>query len=198
MTTVYTGASMSIDGFIAGPEDSGFEHLFAWYNNGDVAVPTANPDIRLSMNEASAAHYQEILDATGAIVVGRHLFDMTNAWGERHPMGVPVVVLTHRVPEGWPREGADFHFVTEGIDQAVATAAELAGDKVVGVNAGTIASQCLNAGLLDEIWIDLVPVLLGKGKPFFSDVVGGAPLRLADPTVRESHGVTHLRYRIAN
>lgn len=146
MTTVYTGASMSIDGFIAGLEDSGFEHLFAWYNNGDVAVPTANPDIRLSMNEASAAHYQEILDATGAIVVGRHLFDMTNAWGERHPMGVPVVVLTHRVPEGWPREGADFHFVTEGIDQAVATAVASPRCAVVKSASSCIRSGCVLGG----------------------------------------------------
>lgn len=197
MTRVYTGASMSLDGYIAGPQDSGFEHLFAWYNNGSTVVPTANEHIGLSMNDASTAHYRQILDATGALIVGRHLFDMTNAWGGQHPMGVPVVVLTHRPPDEPPDGTGEFHFVSDGIERAVATAAELAGDKVVGVNGGTIAIQCLNAGLLDEIWIDLVPVLMGEGTPFFSGLVG-APLRLEDPVVRESHSVTHLRYRITN
>jgi dihydrofolate reductase len=196
MTKVYTGASMSLDGYIAGPEESGFEHLFQWYGNGDVEVPTTKPDMTMRMTPVSATHFRELIERTGALVVGRKLFDFTRGWDGNHPMGVPVVVLTHSVPDGWPREGAPFHFVTEGIEAAVAKAAELAGDKVVGVNGGTIARQCLDAGLLDEVWIDLVPVLLGGGTPFFEQL-GTAPVALEGPvSVQEGKGVTHLRYRV--
>lgn len=197
MSKVYTGASMSLDGYISGPNESGFEHLFQWYANGDVEVPTAKPEMTLRMTPVSAAHLRQIGESTGAIVVGRKLFDFTNGWNGNHPMGVPVVVLTHSVPEGWPREDAPFHFVTEGIEAAVAKAQELAGDKVVGLNAGTIARQALDAGLLDEVWIDLVPVLLGGGTPFFEQL-GSAPVALEGPySVQEGTGVTHLRYRVA-
>jgi dihydrofolate reductase len=107
-----------------------------------------------------------------------------------------VVVLTHSVPEGWPREGAPFTFVTEGIERAIETAKGLAGDLGVGVNGGTIARQCLDAGLLDEILVDLVPVLLGGGTPFFEQLKE-APVELEGPvSVVEGVDVTHLRYRV--
>jgi dihydrofolate reductase len=196
MTKVYTGASMSLDGYIAGPNESGFEHLFQWYANGDVEVPTTKPEMTMRMTPVSAAHFRGLIEMTGALVVGRKLFDFTSGWDGNHPMGVPVVVLTHTVPEGWPREDAPFHFVTDGIEAAVAKASELAGDKVVGVNGGTIARQCLDAGLLDEIWVDLVPVLLGAGTPFFEQL-GTAPVALEGPiSVQEGKAVTHLRYRV--
>ena len=196
MAEVYTGASMSLDGYIAGPGETGFEHLFKWYSNGEVEVPTANPDIPIRTTATSAEHFQAVIDQTGALLVGRKLFDLTNGWGGTHPMGVPVVVLTHRPPEDWPRGGTPFTFVTDGIEAAVEQAKALGGDKIVGVNGGTIASQCLNAGLLDEIWVDLVPVLLGGGTPFF-DQLKGAPVELEGPTeVVEGKDVTHLRYRV--
>ena len=196
MTKIYTGASMSLDGYIAGPADTGFEHLFKWYGNGDVEVPTTHPEMTMRMTAASADHIQQVTDMTGALVVGRRLFDFTNGWGGNHPMGLPVVVVTHRVPEGWPREDAPFTFVTDGIGAAIQQAKALAGDKVVGVNGGTIARQCLNAGLLDEIWVDLVPVLLGAGTPFF-DQLSAAPVELEGPlSVVEGTDVTHLRYRV--
>jgi dihydrofolate reductase len=111
-------------------------------------------------------------------------------------MDVPVVVVTHHVPDGWPPEGESFVFVTDGIESAVAKATELAGDKWVGVNGGTIARQCLEAGLLDEVHVDLVPVLLGDGIPFFGNVKG-APIQLDGPfRVREGLGVTHLAYAV--
>jgi dihydrofolate reductase len=110
-------------------------------------------------------------------------------------MGVPVVVLTHSVPEGWEREGEWFTFV-DSLEAAVATAKRLAGDKVVGVNGGTIASQCLEAGLLDEVWVDLVPVILGAGTPYFSSL-GAAPHALEGPISSvQGRDVTHLRYRV--
>jgi dihydrofolate reductase len=196
MSKVYTGASMSIDGFIAGPGNSGFDHLFAWYGNGDVEIPNADhPNLSLKVTEVSAAHIREITGISGAIVVGRKLWDMTNAWGGKHPMGVPVVVLTHSVPDGWEREGEWFTFVTEGgIEAAIAKAKELAGDKGVGLNGGEIASQALDAGLVDEVWVDLVPVILGAGTPFLSQL-GTKPVALEGPvSVSEGKAVTHLRY----
>jgi dihydrofolate reductase len=194
MTKVFTGASMSLDGYIAGPNETGFEHLFKWYGNGDVAVPTADPDMTLQMTAVSADHWGTVRDMAGSLVVGRKLFDFTKGWGGNHPLGVPVVVLTHSVPEGWPRDDAPFTFVSEGIERAVAVAKELAGDKVVGLNGGMIARQALDAGLLDEIWVDLVPVLLGGGTPFFEQL-GSAPVELEGPvSVVEATDVTHLRY----
>lgn len=196
MSKIYTGASVSLDGYIAGPGESGFEHLFAWYGNGDVEVTTANPELTMRMTPENAEHVRTITDMTGAIVVGRKLFDYTDGWGGRHPMDKPVVVVTHSVPDGWPRADAPFEFVTDGIEPAIARARELAGDKGVAVNGGTIASQCLDAGLLDEIWVDLVPVVLGGGTPYFSQL-GGAPYPVEGPIdVVDGRGVTHLRYRV--
>jgi dihydrofolate reductase len=196
MSKVYTGASMSLDGYISGPGESGFDHLFAWYNAGDVEIPTAMPELTFKLTKASAAHWREVLDTTGALVVGRKLFDFTSGWGGKHPMEKPVVVLTHSVPDGWAQENEWFTFVHGGIEEAVAKAKELAGGKGVGVNGGTIASQCLDAGLLDEVWVDLVPVLLGNGTPFF-DHLKIAPVVLDGPLkVTESSRVTHLRYQV--
>lgn len=196
MSKVYTGASMSLDGYISGPGETGFEHLFAWYSNGDVECRTTHPELTWHLTETSAKHWREIVDTGGALVVGRKLFDFTKGWGGIHPMGVPVVVLSHSVPDGWEREGQHFTFVSEGIEAAVAKAQELAGGKAVVANGGTIASQCVDAGLLDEVWIDLVPVLLGGGTPLFEQL-GTVPVLLDGPySVAEGNAVTHLRYRV--
>ena len=193
MSTVMTGASMSLDGFISGPGETGFEHLFAWLGSGEVEVATADPNMTLRMTETGAAYYRRMMDKTGAIVVGRKLFDFTQGWGGQHPLGCPVVVLTHNPPADWPHK--QFHFVSTGIQDAVKKAIELADGKIVGVNGGEIASQCLSAGLLDEVWIDLVPVLLGGGTRLFPDVPG-APALLDLVSVLEDEGVTHLGYRV--
>ncbi|KAF0649024.1 hypothetical protein K701_15720 [Streptomyces fradiae ATCC 10745 = DSM 40063] len=200
MAKVYTTASMSLDGYVSGPGETGFDRLFAWYGNGDVAVETAHPELALRLTEVSAAYWRRVASETGALVVGRKLFDLTEGWGGTHPLGVPVVVVTHTLPDGWPREGAPFHFVTDGgtrgVERAVALARELAGGKDVAVNAGTIARQCLDAGLVDEVGVDLVPVLLGGGTPFFAGL-RGAPYELEGPvSLAEGDRVTHLRYRV--
>jgi dihydrofolate reductase len=195
MTKIYTGASMSLDGYISGPDESGFEHLFEWYGNGDVEVKTATPTLTMHMTEVSAKHFKDQIEMVGALVVGRRLWDLTSAWGGRHPMDVPVVVLTHSVPDGWAQEGESFVFVTEGIEAAIEKAKQIAGDKVVGVNGGQMARQALEAGLIDEVWIDLVGVLLGGGTPFFDHVKG--PVSLEGPiSVVEGKAVTHLRYLV--
>jgi dihydrofolate reductase len=196
MTKIYTGASMSLDGYISGPDN--FELLFDWYRNGDVVVETAHEDLTMTLSPPSAEYFRYVMDSAGALVVGRTLFDMTNGWEGRHPIDVPVFVVTHEPPTDWnPREpDPPFTFVTEGVEAAVEQAAAVAGEKAVVVNGGTMASQALNAGLIDEIWIDLVPLLLGSGTPFFAQLTTG-PLALEGPlSIVEGTGVTHLRYRV--
>ena len=108
----------------------------------------------------------------GALVCGRTLFDVTDGWQGRHTLNVPIVVVTHRVPTDWvdAHPDAPFSFVTDGVEAAIARAQELAGDRVVSVTGGTIARQCLDLGLLDEVAIDLVPVVMGAGnRPFWSN-----------------------------
>jgi len=194
MTTVVANMSMSLDGFIADPSD-GVERLFGWHNNGDVTVPTADARWTFHTSEASAAYLRDALANVGALVCGRRLFDHTGGWGGNHPTGAPVFVVTHSVPDGWPREDAPFTFVTEGVESAVARAKAVAGDKIVSVASATIAQQCLNAGLLDEVVVDLVPVLLGDGIRFFDNLTS-APTELNGPRVIEGTGVTHLYYRV--
>ncbi len=196
MSKVFTGASMSLDGYVSGPNETGFEHLFKWYGTGDVEVTTADPNMTLRMTQQHAAHWRIVSETSGALVVGRKLFDYTDGWDGKHPLGVPVVVLTHSVPDGWEREGEWFTFASDGIEAAIAKALVLADGKGVGLNSGTIASQALNAGLLDEVWVDLVPVLLGGGTPFFA-VLEGAPFALDGPLANDGDGdVTHLRFRV--
>jgi dihydrofolate reductase len=188
---------MSLDGYIAGPEESGFEHLFAWYEAGDRTYPSTHPEVRFSMTDVDYDHVSAYLDAVGVFVVGRRLFDLTDGWGGVHPFDRPIVVVTHHIPQEWidSHPGAPFTFVTDGIAAAVERAAALAGGRAVGVNGGMMARQALEAGLLDEIWIDLVPVLLGGGTPMF-DHLGAAPQLLEDPVVVAGSRVTPLRYRV--
>ena len=110
-------------------------------------------------------------------------------------MNVPIVVLTHHVPQEWIKEGSPFTFVTDGIESAIAKAKAIAGEKNVGIGSATTLQQCLNAGLLDEIHIDLAPVLLGGGLRLF-EYLGTAPVPLEQLAVIEGTGVTHLKYRV--
>jgi len=109
---------------------------------------------------------------------------------------VTTVVLTHKRPDDRPVDDENFVFVTEGIEAAVARAKDLAGDKDVIVNGGEMARQCLEAGLLDEVGVELVPVVLGAGKPLFASLAS-TPVEFEGPTsVVQGTGVTHLRYRV--
>ena len=194
MAKVVADMSTSLDGFIADPDD-GVEQLFGWYDNGDVEVATTRPDLTFRTSKASAEHLRESFADVGALICGRRLFDITNGWGGNHPVGAPVFVVTHTVPEGWPREDAPFTFVTDGPESAVRQAQAVAGDKGVAVATPTITQQLLDAGLLDEIAVNLVPVLLGEGIRFF-DNLAGSSVKLEGPTVIEGTDVTHLHYRV--
>jgi dihydrofolate reductase len=201
MGKVFAGATVSLDGFIAGPNDTGFDKLFKWYGAGDVEVPMPDdtagvPASRVSSESAELMRQEQA--AWGALVVGRHLYDLTNAWNGRHPLGVTTVVLTHNPPDDRPQADENFVFVTDGIEAAVAKAKELAGERNVAVNGGQMAKQALDAGLLDEVGVDLVPVLLGDGTRLF-DLPGSAtsPTEFEGPyRVVQGTGVTHLRYRV--
>lgn len=192
MSRVIANMSMSLDGFIADPSD-GVDQVFGWMGNGDVEVPTAVEWATFQLSAASAEYMRTALATTGALIAGRHLFDITNGWGGTHPLGVPVMVVTHQAPTD-PPPGDTFTFVAD-IAEAVKRAKDAAGTKNVVVASAKIAQQCLDAGLLDAIYVDLVPVILGDGIRWFENL-STAPIALSTPTVVEGNGVTHLAYEI--
>ena len=194
MTKVIADMSMSLDGYVADPDD-GIDQLFAWFFDGDVVTPTANPHMTFRTSEASAEVMRAALSGVGALVAGRRLYDVAGGWSGTHPMGAPVVVVTHRPPEEAPEGATPFTFVTDGVEAAVDAARALAGDKDVVVASANVAQQCLDAGLLDEVSVNLVPVFLGAGIPYFTDLAT-APRALGSPRVVEGVGVTHLRYPV--
>lgn len=193
MGTVVAEMSVSLDGYVADRED-GVGALHAWYGSGDVETPTGTAGVAFRTSAASAEILRDALANSGALITGRRNFDLAGGWGGHHPLGVPVFVVTHSRPEGWPREDAPFTFL-DGVEQAIAAAKAAAGDKTVVIASPNIAQQALALGLLDEVSLSLVPVLLGDGIPFFA-THDAAPLTLADPDVVQGQGVTHLRYRV--
>ena len=197
MGQVISSASMSLDGFIA-KEDNTIGRLFDWLQNGAVEIPTASAGITLHLSPASAEYWEQWVEGLGALVCGRTLFDFTGGWGGRHTVDVPVVVVTHRVPTNWVEAHPDapFHFVTEGVQAAVAKAQAIARERTVAVTAGTIAGQCLELGLLDAVAVDLVPVVMGSGRPYFGELPVD-DVTLGDPTVCiQGDRVTHLVFPV--
>jgi dihydrofolate reductase len=196
MGTISAGFSMSLDGFIAGPNDD-VSRVFAWMSlgNTELKLSSGDTDFDLKVSSASADLFKETINQTGAIVSGRRMFDVSGAWGGKHPLGAPVVVVTHNIPKEWVYDGSPFVFVTDGVECAIEKAREIAGDKNIGVGGADLARQCLKLGLLDEIHIDLVPVLLGQGVRLFEHL-GIEPVELERTGVFESPGVTHLSFRV--
>ena len=194
MATVITQASMSLDGYIADPSDN-VGPLFDWYGNGDVEVTGADPDRVFRVSAASADYQRRAWANAAAGVIGRRLFDITNGWNGRPPVGEAVFVVTHRPPRDWDFPDAPFTFVTDGVASAVAQAKEVAGDRIVSVNPGNVGGQAFQAGLVDEVLVDLVPVVFGAGVRYFGDYAG-SPLLLGNPEVVQGDRVTHLRYQV--
>jgi dihydrofolate reductase len=194
MAKVLTHMCMSLDGFVAQPDDNPAE-LFDWYWGGDVTVPSAQETMSFSTDAASAAMLAELTSGCGAIISGRRLFDQAGGWGDNHPAGAPVVVVTHRPPP----EGAADRFprttFTGSVEEAIATAKELAGDKLVTIASANVIQQALNLALVDEISLSVVPVLFGTGVRYFGELVGGHVL-LEDPTVVQGKRALHLRYAV--
>jgi dihydrofolate reductase len=178
--------SMSLDGYIAGPDDRpgqelgrGGGRLFNWLDDRESAGP-------------SGQVYREAL-ATGAVISGRRTFELAGRWNGDHHDGVPIFVLTHRVEEGDIPPGSA-RFVTD-VQDCVREARAAAGDRAVMVHGASAAQALLRAGLLDELEIHLVQVLLGDGRRLF-DHLGGNRTELELARRLDDRDVTHLRYRV--
>lgn len=194
MSRVIAGFSMSLDGFVAEPDDS-VEHVFKWYSAGGTDALVMAGDQAVAMSREGAESVEEAGRGAGVLVTARRTFDIAHAWGGKHPMDVPMVVVTHTVPEEWVnREGSPFTFVTEGVLRAIEVAREIAGDKDVVVGAPTVTQQCLQLGLLDAIHIDLAPVVLGAGIRLFDHLT--KPIELLVSEASGNPHVTHLTYRV--
>jgi dihydrofolate reductase len=143
----------------------------------------------------TADYLGEFWPKVGAVVMGRRLFDLTNGWGGVPAVGDHVFVVTHEPPTDWPFPDAPFTFV-KGVEEAIALAKAHCGeDRIVSVTAGDIAGQALEAGLIDELSLDLVPVVFGTGIRFFGTYTGRHQL-FENPRVVEGDRVTHLHYRL--
>ena len=206
--------SMSLDGFIAGPNQTleqplgeGGEALHEWI----FGLKSWREPHGLSGGDVNADSevVDEALARTGATVMGRRMFsggqgaweDDPNAdarWGDGPPFHHPVFILTHHPRETVQKQGGTtFTFVTGGIEDALEQAAAAAGDKNVAIGGGAdVAQQYLRAGLIDELQLHVVPLLLGGGVRLFEDQGGSAHVGVEQTRVIESPAVTHLRYRV--
>lgn len=184
--------SMSLDGFITGPDDNADQGLG---EDGEVLHDWLGPWKGEARAFDPPGRSREVFDelmATGAVVVGRRTFDIAGRWGGDHH-GIPIFVLTRGEP---PAPASDFvHYVTDGVESAMRQAKEAAGESDVMVHGADLAQSCLRAGVLDELEIHLVPIVLGGGRPLF-DHLGGAHTELELKRVIDAPGVTHLRYLV--
>jgi len=203
MGKVVADITMSLDGFITGPDDrpgrglgERGEPLHNWvmggpwrYDDGGRRFAPADVDRRV---------LEQAMGSTGAGIIGRRMFDVTGGWGG-HPPGGPdarYFVLTHSVPPEWADRTSPFTFVTDGIESALAQARAAAGDKDVGIGGGAnVIQQYLAAGLVNELRLHLAPVLLGAGKRLFGNL-GDQTIELERTGVIESPYATHLFFTV--
>ena len=205
--------SMSLDGFVAGPNPSRDEplgergedlhewvlKLAAWRQAHGREGGEVN---------ASSEVLEESQASAGAVIMGRNMFGggpgpwgeepWEGWWGDEPPFHVPVFVLTHHEREPLEKRGTTFTFVTDGIESALEQALEASGDKDVSLGGGAdVAQQYLAAGLLDELRLNVVPILLGGGTRLFDNLAGvDAKFELA--RVVDAPDVAHLQYRLPN
>jgi dihydrofolate reductase len=213
MTRLTLDISMSLDGFIAGPNQSlerplgeGGDRLHEWI----FGLASWRERHGLSGGDVNADDevVAESLATSGAVVMGRRMFsggdgpweddpNVDSWWGDDPPFRVPVFVLTHHARETVTRQGGtSFTFVTDGIEAALEQARAAAGDGDIAIAGGaSVARQYVEAGLLDELQIHLIPVLLGGGVRLF-DRLGTSPIDLEATRVIESPAVTHLKFRV--
>jgi dihydrofolate reductase len=185
-----------VDGFIAHPDDS-VGPLFDWYVNGDRVVRAEPSGWEFRVSPASADYLRPFWEAIDVTVIGRHLFDTTNGWDGKPAAGDQLVVVTHRpLPPEWlaAHPDAPFH-VADSVEAGIATATELAGDGLVCVTAGDLGGQAFSAGLVDEVAMDVVPVVLGEGKRFFGSHAGTVLLDDPDQVVQGDR-VLHLHFTV--
>jgi len=203
--------SVSLDGFVAGPNPSeenplgeGGEELHEWVLKLEAWRRSHGREG--GETNASSEVFEETLDNVGAVLMGRNMFGggpgpwgedpWGGWWGEEPPFHVPVFVLTHHEREPLEKQGGTtFHFVTDGIESALEQAKAMAGGKDVSLGGGAdVAQQYLAAGLLDEFWLHVVPVMLGGGTRLF-DNLDGAEVELEPDRTLTTPEVTHIHYR---
>jgi dihydrofolate reductase len=201
MSNVVLYMSMSVDGFITGPDD-GMDHglgvsgerLHDWLHAGGV-----DPGSHRPVDGPSATVFDEMM-GTGAVITGRRTFDFAQGWAGDHHDGVPIFVLTRAAPDE-PAPGSA-RYVTDGIESCVAQAKAAAGGRDIMLHGAATAQECLRAGLLDAMELQLIPVLLGQGRRLFDNLPAehielSLVRRLTTPDVEElPQRVTHLRYSI--
>jgi dihydrofolate reductase len=196
MSSTVLYMSMSLDGFVAGPNESvdnglgdGGERLHEWIFAG---VPTEHGGVPARPAGVNGEVMDEAM-ATGGVVAGRGTFEPAKGWGGDHHGGVPIFILSRQDPGVDPRWPL-VTYVAE-VETAMARAKEAAGEKDVLVHGAGVAQLALAAGVLDEIQIHLIPILLGQGRRLFEHL-GAERIELEPVRVLEGSGVTHLRYRV--
>lgn len=190
--------SMSVDGYIAGPNDrpdnpggDGFMRLHEWYGFAGEPGPTEE----VADTSGAGAAFLDEAKATGAVLSGRNTVEQAGYWGGDHHGGVPIFVPCHRSPDSSTVTYPLVTYVTDGIESAMAQAKSAAGDRNVLVHGAYTAQKALEAGVLDELQIHQVPVLFGGGRRLF-DLL---PTRIELEILRvvDTPETTHIRYRIA-
>jgi dihydrofolate reductase len=191
-------AAVSADGYIA-DDDGQIGSLFDWLSGGDVEWKWSESDEQaLRSTQASKEFMQSVYTDIGAVIMGRHTFDQTNGWNGVPEAGDHVFVVTHEAPTDWEyADTAPFTFVTDGVESAIRQARKFCGDRIVDVAAGQIGGQALRLGLIDQIVMNVVPVVFGGGRPFFGAMEPGDNVTLGDPSrVAQGNRVTHLLYDV--
>jgi len=181
MSVVLSNHSVSLDGFMAQP-DGRTGRLHGWLS------ASGEPE-----SDKSRQVLDELVTRIGATVVGRNTYDTARGWGGTPPFDWPFFVVTHRPPED--ADELPFVFVTEGLACAIELAKEAAGDRDVSVMGGDLTRQALSAGLLDELHLDLVPVMFGEGVRFLDDF-DGEPVHLERIRLVEAPAVAHVSFRV--
>jgi dihydrofolate reductase len=201
MSKLSAGMTMSLDGFVTGPNDrpgaglgEGGERLHHWVFGGpwtyDDDGPRGNPA------QVDQEYLDDVFGSGGSWLVGRTMHDVVNGWGEDPGFGVPVFVVTHRPHETVVKGNTTFEFVTGGIEEALERARAAAGDKnVILMGGADLSRQYLEAGLVDEFTLTIAPVLLGAGKRLF-EAMNRTDLVFERTGVIESPFATHIRYRV--
>jgi dihydrofolate reductase len=199
---VVVDITMSLDGFIAGANDGvdnplgdGGDRLHEWAY--DLATWREPHGLSGGEMNRDAEILDEAFKNAGAIIVGKRMYENAGGWGDEPPFGMPVFVLTHEPTDQVTKGETTFVFVTDGIETALDQARKAAGDKNVSVGGGaSTIQQFVNAGLVDELQLHIVPFLLGDGLRLL-DNVKPEQLELEPTRVVDSPRVTHLQYRVA-
>ncbi|MDB5529057.1 MAG: deaminase-reductase protein [Devosia sp.] len=200
MSKVVIDMTMSLDGYVAGPNDGkayplgqhGGMAIFDWYTSGteEVKSPLFKPAPGANRDEVDAMFAE-----SGAFIFGRRTYDITDGWGGRHPInGVPVFVLTHNPPRDFPKGPSNLTFVTDGIARAIEQARGVADGKEIKLGGASPGKQALAAGLCDEINVHIAPYLLGGGVRLFDELPDG--IRLEKLRVNDGPLATHIRYKV--